>query len=179
MAYANNIYIVRDLCLEGDKNGSSDQKPFKGKLDYEYIMWIDSDSVFEPEQFKTLLDQMEKNKKYDILAGTYLLEDGRYAAHFDPKTSRKTYVTREDVKKGLGAKPLKVLYSGMGFMIVRRGVFEKLTYPWFAPFSYTGPGGAEIYAGDDASFCKKAKDAGFDTWLDPKVIIGHEKPVVL
>lgn len=171
--------MVRDLCLGGDKNGPADQKPFGGKLDYDYIMWIDSDSVFEPQQFKTLLDQMENNKKYNVLAGTYLLEDGRYAAHFDPQSSKKTYITKGDVEKGLGNKPFKVLYSGMGFMIVRKGVFEKIMYPWFSPFFYEGPGGAQIYAGDDASFCNKAKDAGFDTWLDPKVIIGHEKPVVL
>ena len=180
MAYSSSVYTVRDMCLEGDKNGLASQKPFGGKLDYDYIMWIDSDSAFEPEQFKTLLDQMEENKNYQILSALYLLEDGRYSAHFDPQISGKnTPVTPKDVKSGLGTKPFKVLYSGMGFMLVRRGVFESLTYPWFIPFSYAGAGGAQILAGEDASFCRRAQQAGFDTWVDPKVIIGHEKPAIL
>ncbi len=179
MAYTNNIYMVRDLCLEGDKNGPVNQKPFKGKLDYDYIMWIDSDSVFEVEQFKILLDQMENDKRYHILSGIYLLEDGRYSAHFDFSTTNKEGPVLPQDIKNLGKKPFKVLYSGMGFMIVRKGVFESLSYPWFMPFAYVGQGGAQILAGDDASFCMKAQEAGFDILVDPKVIIGHEKMQVL
>ena len=180
MAYTNNIYVVRDLCLNGDENGPANQKPFGGKLNYDYIMWIDSDSVFQPQQFKTLLDQMEENKKYHILAGLYLLDDGRYATHYDPEISKKdAFITPADVKKGLGTKPFKVLYTGMGFMLVRRGVFETLTYPWFMPMSNVNSKGAKILIGDDAGFCVRAKQAGFDIWVDPRVMIGHEKPKVL
>ena len=180
MAHTNNIYVVRDLCLGGDENGSPDQKPFGGKVDYDYIMWIDSDSVFEPRQFKTLLTQMEANKKYDILAGLYLLDDGRYATHFDPEISKKdSFITPSDAKKGLGTKPFKVLYTGMGFMLVRRGIFESLSFPWFMPMNNVNSKGAKILIGDDAGFCVRAKQAGFDIWVDPRVIIGHEKPKVL
>src|SRR3972149_4767985 len=178
MAYSSNVYAVRDLCLDGEKNKSQNQKPFQGKIPYDYIMWIDSDSVFEPEQFKALLETMEKNKNYQILSGLYPLEDGRYAAHFETAKENR-YITAKDIKQGLGEKPIKVLHTGMGFMLVRHGVFEALTYPWFVPLLYDGKGGAKNLAGEDASFCLRAKAAGINTWVDPKIIIGHKKPVVL
>ena len=180
MAYSSNVYDVRDLCLEGNNNGPPNQKPFKGQLEYDYIMWIDSDIVFEPEQFKTLYDYMEENDNCHILSGLYLSQNDRMSAHFDPDLSKKyTFITTRDIQESLGSRPFKVLYSGMGFMLVRRGVFESITFPWFAPSTYLGSGGAELYAGEDASFCKRAKNAGFATWLHPQVIVGHEKPTVL
>ena len=44
------------------------QKPFQGKIDYDYIMWIDSDQVFNVEMFKRLLS-------YDVpvVSGCYLM----------------------------------------------------------------------------------------------------------
>jgi len=30
----------------GDENLGQNQKPFQGKIDYDFIMWIDSDMVF-------------------------------------------------------------------------------------------------------------------------------------
>ena len=34
------------MCLGADVLRGKDQKPFDGKLDYDFIMWIDSDQVF-------------------------------------------------------------------------------------------------------------------------------------
>jgi len=164
--------------LGGNPEGSASQKPFAGKQDYDYLMWIDSDIIFDPWQFKTLLDQMEENKKYKILAGLYPLEDNRLAAHYLPEKENR-YLTLEDVGK-LGTKPFKVWYAGMGFMLVRRGVFEKLTYPWFYPVSYREKGGAKVLSADDASLCERLRrEAKIATWVDPKVTVGHEKSMVL
>ena len=32
---------------------------------------------------------------------------------------------------------------------------------------------------EDAAFCKMIKEKGYDVWIDPSVIVGHEKMVVL
>ena len=157
-AYSNNIYWVRDLCLGGTIEGPPNQKPFGNQYTYDYIMWVDSDSIFEPQQFKMLLGRMQENRKYQILAGIYPLEDNRYATHF-LKSKQNRYITVEDVARGLGDKPFKVWYTGMGFMLIRNGVFEKLTYPWFTPIIYTEKGGAKIISGDDSSFCERVKES--------------------
>lgn len=36
-----NIYFVRNMCLGADVSRGKDQKPFDGKIDYDYLMWID------------------------------------------------------------------------------------------------------------------------------------------
>ena len=39
---SSNVYYVRNLCLGGDVLKGKNQKPFQGKIDYDYIMWIDT-----------------------------------------------------------------------------------------------------------------------------------------
>ena len=183
LAHSNNIYMVRNKCLAGEHNGDINQKPFDGKIDYDYIMWIDSDNVFTAKHFKELLDRIESNKKMDILAGLYLAEDReRYLAHYLPDQKFRKFKSefiKPEHLKDLPNEPFPVLFSGMGFMIVRYGVFEKLEYPWFEPYTLEQSGGKRDVVGDDASFCLKAKDAGFKTFIDPRIVVGHEKPVIL
>ena len=183
-AVTSNVYSVRNLCLMSQPEKGSDQKPFQGQIPYDYIMWIDSDSVFEPLQFASFLDQMEENKNLHILSGVYLKEFTReYTAVLEWKNDyfrkygRPQFLTPKDLKGK--TKLIKVEVSGMGFMMVRFGVFEKITYPWFQPMGISDGEKTVGFTGEDASFCIRAKEAGFDTWIDPKIVIGHEKPVIL
>ena len=84
--------------------------------------------------------------------------------------------------KELGSSPAKnmtheangelinVRANGMGWMLVKKGVFEKIDYPWFGMINHHG---------EDLSFQLRAKDAGFDSYVDTSIIVGHEKEVVL
>jgi hypothetical protein len=183
-AYNPNIYKVRNLCLMGDPKSGPHQKPFGGKIDYDYIMWIDSDSVFTPDQFKTLLSQMEKNENIHILSGVYLSSEGReYTAGRVTKTNQPN--SRPEAKflqpRDLRGKSelIEVDYTGMGFMLVRKGVFESLSYPWFQTIVVTDPAGIVNFITEDVGFCIRARKEGYSIYIDPKVIIGHEKNVVL
>ena len=49
------VYYARNLCLGGDVRRGINQKPFDGKIDYDYLMWIDSDMVFSVKDFTTRL----------------------------------------------------------------------------------------------------------------------------
>ena len=49
-SYDSNVNFVRSKCLGYDVLRGKDQKPFDGKLDYDYIMWIDSDIIFKIEE---------------------------------------------------------------------------------------------------------------------------------
>ena len=68
--YLCNIYHVRTKCLGASLDRGTDQKPFGGKIDYDYIMWIDSDIIFKPEQFFKLIDHDR-----DIVSGLYMMQD--------------------------------------------------------------------------------------------------------
>ena len=182
--YISNVYLVRNMCLMGEPQFGAKQKPFQGKIDYDYIMWIDSDSVFTPEQFKSLLTQMEQNNNLKILSGLYFREGKKdYAAailwksNYLQKHGKVKYLKPKDIK---GQSDLiEVEFAGMGFMLVRYGVFEKLDYPWFQPLAMLGAKGYVSFTSEDIAFCNQAKIKGFTTYLDPKVLIGHEKSVIL
>jgi hypothetical protein len=177
MAQDAVVYYVRNKCLAGNTLQGPNQKPFDGKLPYDYMMWIDSDIVFRPEQFYTLLGH-----KKDIISGIYMMEGGRnFAAvkkwdkEFFAKHGYFEFMTIEDTKtQGL----VEVDYSGLGFMLVKHGVFESLEYPWFRPIFHT-IGTATDFSSEDVSFCTLAKQKGYSIYVDPSVRVGHEKKVIL
>lgn len=179
-AVSSNVYLARTLCLIEDENLSIHQKPFDGLYEYDYIMWIDSDIIFVPEQFKKLLEKMKKHRDLYILSGIYFQDMGQeYTTVVNTDTNsvkkqgRPKFLTPKDLtrKKEL----IKVAYTGMGFMLVRRGIFERLSYPWFLPVIIKEGLDATGFASEDASFCFRVKELGIDIWVDPKVVVGHEK----
>ena len=179
--YIPNVFDVRNKILGGKKFAPVGFKPFNGELDYDYLMWIDSDQVWFPEQFKMLFDRMEGDPSLHIVSGVYVKEDGDLSLAVDWETSptgKTQYLHFDEVPK-LPSKFMKVPFAGMGFMLVRKGVFEKFEYPWFQPLRFQVESGSSAYSGEDAAFCLRAAKAGFPTWVDLEVIIGHEKTTVL
>jgi hypothetical protein len=69
---------------------------------------------------------------------------------------------------------IEVFANGMGWMLVKKGVFEKTVFPWFGPI-ITGLD----FNGEDVAFQMRAKDVGFNSYVDTSIVLGHEKDVVL
>ncbi len=77
-------------------------------------------------------------------------------------------------------KPFTVDYTGFGWVLIKKGVFENMEYPWFAPkMQVFESGGVQDMCGEDVSFCLDAKEAGIETWCDPRIRVGHEKTRVI
>jgi GT2 family glycosyltransferase len=66
----------------------------------------------------------------------------------------------------------------MGFMLVKRGVFESLEYPWFRPIEKR-IGNMVDFTTEDVSFCLRARERGWKVLADMEVKVGHEKAIVL
>jgi hypothetical protein len=172
-----NIYYVRNMCLGADNLRGANQKPFNGKVDYTHLMWIDSDILFNPGQFQALLD-----RNVDIASGLYLMDGGKaFAAVKDwdeeyfKKNGSFQFLTPADFQNQTGL--MEVSYAGFGFMLIKRGVFEALKYPWFRPiFKQIGP--AVDFTMEDVGFCLQAQEIGYKIHIDPQVRVGHEKRIV-
>ncbi len=174
------VYYCRNQLLGADLQNGPEQKPFNGKLDYDYIMWIDSDMVFKPEDFSKLL-----RVNQDIVSGLYLMDGGhKYATvkHWDynyfAKNHSFEFLSPDEVKDYCNKYPntlLDVEYTGFGFMLIKRGVFEKINYPWFRPIFFDLPNGISDFCAEDVGFCKLAIEQGFKIFIEPTVILGHEK----
>lgn len=173
------VYFARAKCLGADVRRGKNQKPFDGKLDYDYILWIDSDIVFNYVDFQKLLVW---NK--DIVSGIYMMEDTKHIAtvkdwdeNYFKKYATFQFLTLADIASKTGVL-INVSYTGMGFMLVKKGVFESLEYPWFEPVPQI-IGDCRDTTSEDVSFCLNAKKKGFNIYIDPSVKVGHEKKVVL
>ena len=60
--------------------------------------------------------------------------------------------------------------------MIKKGVFEEMEYPWFAPkMQVFESGSVQDMCGEDVSFCLDAKEMGYDIWCDPRIRVGHEK----
>ncbi|MBS2020476.1 MAG: hypothetical protein JST00_46900 [Deltaproteobacteria bacterium] len=172
------VYYARNRVAGGDVRRGAKQAPWGGEIDYDYMLWIDSDVVFRFEDFQALLAH-----KVDMVAGLYLMADGaRFAAvrHMDETAFKDRgefeFLTPAETAKQDGL--MQVDYCGFGFVLVRRGVFERLEYPWFRPL-YVEIGHCSDFTSEDVGFCMMAKRAGIPMLVDPKVVVGHEKAVVL
>ena len=165
--YAPNIYYIRGMLLGGNYSHGPSQHPWQGKKEYDYIMWIDSDIVFKPEHFFKLLEHDK-----DIVSGLYLKKP-QTDSMADIPTSFACFVDddyRNLMTHEANGELINVRANGMGWMLVKKGVFEKIDYPWFGMINHHG---------EDLSFQLRAKDAGFDSYVDTSIIVGHEKEVVL
>jgi hypothetical protein len=176
--YSPNIYYSRNLCLQGDLRRGAGQKPFN-ELNYDYVMWIDSDIIFNINHFISLL-----TCRLDVVSGLYLMENRTHLATVrDMEMSvlkeqgHFNFLSPQDIESQ--KDPFEVTYTGMGFMLIKAGVFEKMTYPWFEPTYIQENQGIVDFTTEDVTFGIKLKKLGIKLWVDPKVIVGHEKQIVL
>ena len=179
--YSSMVNFARCKCLGANVLRGPSQKPWDGKLHYDYQLWIDSDIVFDTEKFYRLV-AMDK----DIAAGWYCTEDGRTTsvAHwleegdFRNNGGVMNHETLESMSKR--KKPFTVDYTGFGWVLIKHGVFEDLPYPWFAPKMQTFESGeVQDMCGEDVSFCLDAIEKGYEIWCDPVIRVGHEKMRVI
>ena len=184
--YSSVVHFARTLCLGGDNTKGKLQKPFDNKLDYDYIMWIDSDIIFKVDDFKKLLEsenditsgiyKMENTINYPTVINwdtKYLMENGNFEFLDDNKIKEL-----KDSKKLLNNRYLNVEYTGMGWMLIKKDVIEQLKYPWFYHDLYEINDFVEMFS-EDVSFCKNLKKAGFDIYVDLDVRVGHYKSFII
>jgi hypothetical protein len=187
--YSSMVNFARCKVLGANVLRGPNQKPWDGKLNYDYQLWIDSDIVFNTEKFWQLCDlafpapdEEGNSEEKEIVGGWYCTEDGR-------TTSVAHWLEEDDFRKNGGVmnhetiesmskrrKPFTVDYTGFGWVLIKKGVFENLEYPWFAPkMQVFESGSVQDMCGEDVSFCLDAKEKGYEIWCDPRIRVGHEK----
>jgi hypothetical protein len=121
----------------------------------DYLLWLDSDMRFPKETIGHLI-----LRDKPIVAANYATRrmPVKPVAMMDGGGKIDRVYTGPESQ---GLEPVD--YVGMGVMMVKREVFEKIEAPWFAiPYSTIG----NHYIGEDVFFCRKAKEAGYEVLLD-------------
>ena len=187
--YSSMVNHARTDCLDADNYAGTMLTPFRGKINYDYIMWIDSDIVFRVEDFYDLLS-MDK----EVASGWYATADQNIGApsqtttvveKIDDDRLLATGLNKYETIQDMAARPgpFKVDYCGFGWMLIKKGVFERVPYPWFSPQKITlrKEDGTilEDTESEDISMCREFKKHGIDIWVNPKVRVGHQKMLII
>lgn len=132
----------------------------------EYVLWLDSDMIFEPDLLEKLQADIELGK--DIVTGLYF---SRRYPYFPVLYERTAFENGMPVCRLYNDYPKDRLFPveacGFGTVLMKTAVLadmEKKYDNWFAPL---------IGFGEDLSFCIRARECGYEIWCDPTVKPGH------
>jgi len=144
----------------------------------DYLLFIDSDINFEPEDVFRLMVWAEDPKK-GIIAGVPRTrsENMVYIADLDYDGNQELTMN--------GRGLVRATRVATAFMLIRREVFVTMTevhpewkyydsrskrmLPCLFDFQLTEEG----YMGEDYLFCDRARELGFEVWVDPSIELGH------
>ena len=143
-----NAFYAKQIALKGNVLSGKNQKPFQGQYKYEYLVFLSGNIIFNNNDFVHLYNTMSDNE-FNFLSAKV---KNRY------KLTDKTQDRFELAE-----------YVDFDMTMVRYGVFEKLTYPWFTPFESRTKEEQNFV---DISICKRIqKEAGVNLLIDPKLQI--------
>ncbi len=131
-----------------------------------HILFVDHDVMLRPNTLKRLLAHDK-----DIISGVYpLIRYGKVAWCLSRKEPFEAMPIDE-----LPNNPFKAKVICNGIMLVKMKVFDNLPWPYWMDIFAKG----KKMIGEDLYFCKLARQAGYDLWVDPKVKCGHLRTVDL
>ncbi len=151
---------------------------------YESMMYIviaglgfTASEKFAPKQFQQLLDHKE-----DIVSGVYKMDGGTHYAtvpYWDEDYFQQNgnfQFMDDKVLSDFKSKYKKfpVVYTGFGFMLIKRGVFESMKYPWFKP-EFVNIRGSKDFTMEDVAWCREVNKLDYQVMIDPNIVVGHEK----
>lgn len=129
----------------------------------DFVFFLDSDMTFPP----TLLNDMLKYDE-DIVSAMCYTKNPPYLPTVFTKCEQDSEthelkVERISFNKILD-KPFYAEATGCACMLIKTRCFYSIKQPCFHPFPY---------AGEDVSFCYRARKAGLKILIDPTLDIGH------
>ena len=143
------------------------------KAEADYVMWFDSDMTFAPGTLKKLLLDFEELPDAGLVSGLYFRRSSPYTpVAFDTleiKDNKAEWTDYEGELQGIH----EVGGIGFGCVLVKTDVI----YECFAKFGTCFSPIASV--GEDLSFCWRAKELGYKTYLDTDVKCGHLGHIVV
>lgn len=150
------LYISRDTLAKAALDSGAD-----------YFMFLDSDQIIEKDTIDRLAAHLDKGE--DIVTTLIFRKDYPYQpcvfSEQKQMDNKQIALKFYDLEFQDLSKPFYVANCGMGCLMMKVSVLEKMPQPWFLPVPYTG---------EDITFLYKAtNDYGYKILCDPTIQIGH------
>lgn len=139
------------------------------KMEADYILWLDSDMVFEPDLLQRMMKTLKDND-LDFLTACYFRRNPPYTPVLYSGLDFDGEACKWEELKNLPLPDsglFEVEGCGFGCVLMKtdivldvKGRFGKL----FTPIGGTG---------EDLSFCWRARQCGYKLMCDPSIPIGH------
>ena len=143
-----NAFYAKQMCLGGNVLAGQNQIPYQNKIKYDVLVFLSNKITFTPTSFvKTYNKFLDKN--YNFLSGKF---DGRYKKQSD----NADYIIAD--------------YLDFDFVFIKKGIFEKLQYPWFRPHECKNEIEQQFI---DIDICNRIKKLNIDLLIDKEIDL-HE-----
>ena len=137
------------------------------KFEADYVLWLDSDMVFEPDTFSRLFKTM-KDHNASIVSGVYYRRNPPYK----PVLFKTFELDEQGAPKTTEFNDLPndvFTCDGIGFGCVLMSVSVLMDVvskfgTMFTPIQNVG---------EDIAFCYRAKQCGYEIYVDPTLELGH------
>lgn len=164
----------------------------------DWLLFIDTDIEYTPDHVYRLLDAAAADKRRKVLTGLYFIfhPEGKLNPcwfHYNKHTGSYDVVPHSFLSSGVK----KIDSSGAGFLMIHREValavaklpqYQDDTQKWFGhdivrmivPGEYAAGDKVPFHnvrLGEDMTFCKRAKEAGYTLFAHGDVIVTHIKEV--
>lgn len=141
-----NAFYAKQMCLGGNVLSGPKQIPYQNKIKYDVLVFLSNKISFSPTNFVKIYNKFI-NSKYKFLSGKV---DGRYKK----ESENENYIIAE--------------YLDFDFVLIKKGVFEQLTYPWFRPHASKTEVEQQFV---DIDICNKIKEQDIDLLIDKDVTL--------
>lgn len=133
---------------------------------YDYVLWLDSDMVFDPDMLYRLLIDLEAGR--DIVTGIYFRRVKPYTPVLFSRLEIEDKICWSEGVENYPDELFEVAGCGFGCVLMRTEVLREISKTcgpiWFSPIGNVG---------EDCAFCIRARANGRRIWCDPSVKCGH------
>lgn len=170
----SSLFIHKNQCLKCDVTKGADQVPLNGEIEYDYILWLSSSCVFDSSKVLPRFFEMD----HDIVSASSISSTNMKSMNFIKdvdfnENKAYSYVTIEEANEMITNQvlELKVDFVDVKCLLMKKGVLEKIQYPWFS--------GDPTNLNGDVFFCQKCKTSGIDIYVDLKLPIRNETNLLI
>lgn len=137
------------------------------KTDFTHLLMLDLDHTHPTDIIQRLAKWVLLDERIKIVGGLNFRRGAPYEPCAFMVDDEGAVYAPAEWEEGL----VKVDYIGTGSILISREVFEEIEPPWF--FNDYSNAWKGNYPGEDMGFCVKAREAGFQLWLDTTTTSPH------